>query len=151
MVSVYLLAATLVLALVNSLLLNGLSNTMRYAGVNLSLLLVQLTGVIIYFSLKNKAFTNIFNKYLGIGDLLFFGTVIFCFSPVNFLLFSLIAYLIILLFFGILILFLKDNSTIPLAGCLSVFLMVTNILNKTVHVLEPYNDDRLLALFIKLN
>ena len=123
--------------------MTGWSNTITNAGINLAVLAVQIAGVIIYFSIKHKKFTNIINQQLGSGDLLFYVTVAFSFSPVNFILFSLGAYVMILAVFLVLKIFLGFRKSIPLAGCLAFFMMVVIVLN-VLHIFEAFNDDSLI-------
>ena len=139
-VSVYWLCGTLALSIVYSVWLNGWINMLTNAGINVVLIAIQIIGVIIYFSLKNKKFINIINQQLGSGDLLFYGIVAFGFSPVNFILFSIAAYLVILLVFLVIKLAIGYQKTIPLAGCLSLFLLIMIILSAGFHIFEPYND-----------
>jgi len=148
-VSAYWFCGALALAIGYSVWLNGWVGTYTNAGINVLLIAVQIIGVFIYFSLKNKKFVNIINQQLGVGDLLFYVIVAFSFSPVNFILFSLAAYVVILLIFMILKLAFEYQKTIPLAGCLSLFMMIMFFLNIGFHIFEPYDDSQVIALLIK--
>ncbi len=93
--------------------------------VNLFFISIQLIGISLYFSLKKRRFINIIDRYLGIGDIVFFIPLIFLFSPINFLIFFITSIFLTLIVF----LVLQSNNliqqaTIPLAGCLSLFLLV---------------------------
>ena len=147
-VSVYWLCGTLALAVIYSVWLNGWATTFTNGGINIALIALQIGGVILYFSLKHKKLTNIINQQLGSGDLLFYGVVAFSFSPVNFILFSLTAYIIILIVFLILEAF-GYRKNIPLAGCLAFFMVIIIILNTGFHIFEPYHDDQVMSLWIK--
>lgn len=149
-VSVYWLCGALALTIGYSVWLNGWVGTYTNAGINVLLIAVQIAGVFIYFSLKNKKFVNIINQQLGSGDLLFYAIVAFSFSPVNFILFSLAAYVVILLAFMVLKLAFEYQKTIPLAGCLSLFMLIMVVLNIGFHIFEPYQDDQVMALLVKL-
>ena len=95
-----------------------------FIGTNLSLLGLQLLGISCYFSLKHQTWVNIVNRYLGLGDILFFLPLTFLFSPLNFLLFLIVGFCFSLLVFGIGKLVIgKKLLTIPLAGYLAIFLM----------------------------
>jgi hypothetical protein len=147
-VSVYWLCGTLALTVIYSVWLNGWAAAFTNGGINLALIVVQIAGVFLYFSLKLKKFTNIINQQLGSGDLLFYGVVAFSFSPVNFILFSLAAYIIILVVFLVLKTF-GYRKNIPLAGCLAFFMLIIIILNAGFHIFEPYHDDQVMALLVK--
>jgi len=93
--------------------------------INLSLLLIQFLVLTCYFSFKEKKWINITDKYLGLGDLLFFIPLALFFSPVNFLLFfvgSIIGTLMLMLCLKIVT--KQILETIPLAGFQSIFLLL---------------------------
>ena len=80
---------------------------------------VLLFVVYIYSRLKLKA--SIFNS-IGLGDILLFFGLVFTFSSVSFI----IIFICALIFSLILHLFLKrNNSTVPLAGYISLFFGLT--------------------------
>lgn len=91
--------------------------------------LISVLGVVFYYSIKNKKFSNPINKSIGIGDVLFFISV----SPF-FSLHSYIVFFISGMFFSIILYFItlrnsKLNNTIPLAGFLSIHLLLFITLN----------------------
>jgi len=71
------------------------------------------TIITTYFSVKHKSFVNIINNMLGIGDILFFVVLSFCFSHVHYI-FFMISSLFIASLFGFY--FQYKKQTIPLAG-----------------------------------
>ncbi len=92
---------------------------------NFSFLFVQIVGLTAYFSIKNKRLVNIVDSQIGLGDLLFFIPLCLLFKPAIFLFFfiisltaSLIGFLLIQKFW------LKQLTTIPLAGCMSITLII---------------------------
>jgi len=92
---------------------------------NLSFLLIQIIGLTAYFSIKNKRLVNIVDRQIGLGDLLFFIPLCLLFKPIIFLFFfvisltaSLVGFLLIQKFW------LKKLTTIPLAGCMSITLIM---------------------------
>ncbi|MBN2788275.1 MAG: hypothetical protein JXQ69_08140 [Paludibacteraceae bacterium] len=94
--------------------------------VNISILLFELFFTSVYFSLKNKQLTNIFKKYLGIGDVLFLMSICPFFHPIVFVFYltgSLIIILLVSLIYGLIK--KKWNFTIPLAGIFSILLLIT--------------------------
>ena len=93
----------------------------QFVLINISFLLFQLINISLFAYIRFRTF-NIFKGTIGLGDILFWGILIFAFSPLNFLLFfisgamfSLIVHLI----------FIKaKNKTIPFAGLQSLLLML---------------------------
>lgn len=79
--------------------------------------------LILYVTIKEKAFVNPFENYFGLGDLLFYIAV----SPFFFLYYY-IQYFILSLIFSIVLYFLLkkffNHTTIPLAGFASLLLIV---------------------------
>lgn len=124
--------ALLIAVFIISLIKGFKSEISLYEFVFSSLFLSLTTvGMIFYFFIKNKKFINPINKLIGIGDILFFIAVLPLFSSKSYvlffitgMLFSIIMHLITLLF--------KDPKTIPLAGFLSVYLVIIGLLNSLV-------------------
>ncbi len=92
---------------------------------NFGFLFIQIAGLTAYFSIKNKRLVNIVDAQIGLGDILFFIPLCLLFKPTLFLAFfvisllgSLIGFLLIQKFW------LKKLETIPLAGCMSIFLLL---------------------------
>ncbi|PTQ92456.1 hypothetical protein C8P68_11256 [Mucilaginibacter yixingensis] len=85
----------------------------RQLAVNLIFLFVQLGLVSLYFSIKNKTWTNITSELLGWGDILFLCALAFYLPVVNFIVFYLSSLLLILLYW---VLRKPNNRHIPLAG-----------------------------------
>lgn len=106
---------------------------------------VNLLMVSLYFSLKEKKWINIFKRHFGIGDFLFFLALTPVFSPINFVIFFVISLILIGLVHVILITFgQKAIKTIPLAGWLSVLLVIALLLNAFLFNINPLNDDLLI-------
>lgn len=94
----------------------------KILGLNLIFVLVVMTILFCYVSLREQKWTNIFENHFGIGDVLFFIAVIPLFGSVNYVLFFITG----MIFSGIVHGFIslkKERSTIPLAGYLSVYLV----------------------------
>jgi len=92
---------------------------------NFSFLFLQIVGLTAYFSIKNKRLVNIIDTQIGLGDLLFFIPLCLLFKPTLLLAFFVISLTVSL--FGFLIIqkfWLKKLETIPLAGCMSIFLII---------------------------
>lgn len=91
-----------------------------FLGFNSLFVGIQLLGVSLYFSIKHRAWTNITQQYLGLGDVLFFFALTPLFAPVHFCCFFVGSLLVILLGAGIYHLLIKNIKTIPLAGAMSI-------------------------------
>jgi len=146
--SISALAGGLVVATASSLMLNGWKQALTFAGINILLIVVQLMGITIYFSIKKRKITNIINTYFGAGDLWFYTVVAFCFSPLNFVIFNLVSCIIILIIYAIARCATGYNSTIPFAGWMAIMLILI-VGSHAWHIFEPYDDYFLvLNLFI---
>lgn len=140
---IYILLAAQLFSVLISVKVNGWENSLYHAFVNLMLLLMQLGFIIGYFSLKNRRLTNICKEQIGWGDILFFAVLIFCFSPLNFILFIIFSsVLVLLIYFKP-----REKVLIPLAGCQALLLAIVIILSNGIHVLQPYNDRFIIKLF----
>lgn len=86
---------------------------------------LQLFLLNIYFSIKNRRWINLFENYLGIGDLVFFLPLCLLFSPVNFILFFIASLSLTLLGYLVYQISFPDNKvqTIPLAGAMAIVLI----------------------------
>jgi hypothetical protein len=105
--------------------------------INLSFIILQLIGVMAYYLVKNRKFTNIINRQLGIGDVLFFLVLCFAFSPVNFIVFFFLSLVITLLGYLLFLGFMKSKTrNIPLAG---VFALIFSIIKISSFFSNNYN------------
>lgn len=91
--------------------------------INLFYLVVFISLLLTYFLIKGIPLMNVFNDFIGSGDLLFlFCTLAFC--PT----FELILYFLFSFTIALLIYFLhikmKADSSIPLAGIMSIFMAI---------------------------
>jgi hypothetical protein len=140
---VYCLVIAVILGIIISLLNNGLVFTFYFAGINCLLLCSQIGLSIIYFSIREGKMVNILNSKLGAGDLIFFVILVFCFSPINFIIFSVVSGFLILLYYSL----FSRVSIIPYAGWLSAFLLTQLLLSLFFYWVQPYNDFFLLERF----
>lgn len=62
-------------------------NLFKATATNAAFVLLQISLAIIYFSVKERRFVNIFALYFGIGDLLFLLAICAGFSPINYIAF----------------------------------------------------------------
>jgi hypothetical protein len=140
---VYLLVMAIVFGILVSISRNGLSFVLFNTGVNALLISLQLSLTTLYFSVRNRKFINIFDSYLGIGDLIFFLVIILCFSPVNFILFIIISGFFTILFYA----GRKNGTLIPLAGNQAVMLCTIFLSGLISGIIQPYNDLFLIDIF----
>jgi len=132
----YTLAIAFIFSIVGSIYSNGWLVSLYNAGINSLFVGIQMGLITLYFSLRSKKPVNIFRDHLGMGDLLFFAVLVFCFSPVNFILFIILSGILVLLFY----LRSKKEVLIPLAGCLAFFLVIILFFSVALTIINPYND-----------
>jgi hypothetical protein len=114
---------------------------LTYFGINFMLVAVNLLCVTLFISIKEKRLTNILKNYLGLGDVLFFLVLTVVFSPFNFIFFYLGSILLTTLIYGVLFLISKEKQRlIPLAGVMSLLLLVTLIAEQMMPSFQFYQD-----------
>lgn len=119
----------------------GWPTFITYLGINLSIVFINLLGVTLFISLKEKKVKNIIDSYLGLGDVLFFVVLTTIFSPINFVVFFLGSMLISTMIYGSIQLANQQKQTlIPLAGAMSAMLIITLVLQLAMPSLNFYND-----------
>ncbi len=97
----------------------------RNTVVNLMLMTLHFLVLTLYFSLRNRKWINIINKYIGIGDVFFFIFLSLAFSPFNFLAFFVFSLLAILIIYSLTIKSNLRKYKIPLLGGMSVAYLLT--------------------------
>jgi len=96
---------------------------------NLFFIFVQVVFLSLYFSIKQGRLVNITKSYLGIGDIVFFIPLCFLFAPIHLILFFVGSLLLSLFGSGLYAFFAeKKPTTIPLAGCMALVLILVQIL-----------------------
>lgn len=102
---------------------SGTSN--RAIVLNIAIVVLEFAGVWMYFCLKNRGPINIFQSQIGIGDALFLISVTSLFETKYFIAALIVGLLLSLVIYQafIKIQLLKQESTIPLAGLLSIQLI----------------------------
>ena len=114
---------------------------LTYFGINLTLVLTNLLVVTLVISIKEKKFANILTNYLGLGDVLFFLVLTVVFSPFNFLAFYLGSILLTAIVYGGIMLISKQKKMlIPLAGAMSLLLIISIIVEQFVPSIQFYQD-----------
>jgi hypothetical protein len=127
--------------IIYGLLIINPEELITYFGINFMLVAVNLLCVTLFISIKEKRFTNILKDYLGLGDVLFFLVLTVVFSPFNFIFFYLGSILLTALIYGALILFNKEKKMlIPLAGIMSLILIVTIAAEQIIPSFQFYQD-----------
>lgn len=102
---------------------------------NICFLVINIFGLILYYSLKNKSFVNPIDSFIGFGDILFFLAITPLFNFKPFILFFIIGLIFSLMLFGVLNAF-KKTETVPLAGYFAIFL-IGNLFLKNVLNINP--------------
>lgn len=90
---------------------------------------------------------SLFDTWIGLGDLLFIILLALTFSPNNFLIFLITGLIIALFFYYIFRMFYRDTSTIPLAGILSIELILVLIISEIFPPLNPLQSTTWIQLF----
>lgn len=109
-------------------------------------LLIQLLGLTLYFSLKERKPVNIIDKYLGLGDVLFFVAIAAGFSFLNYILFYIASFIFIALLYAVLLTARNQRKNIPLAGGMALCLLVCLALEYITGIRLFYNEQLLLSL-----
>lgn len=118
-------------------------------GFNIGFLSIQLLALTLYYSVKRKQIVNIVNEYIGLGDIIFYVSCCCLFSPANFIFFQILSLSIILLVYGVMLLFKKTiSSTIPLAGGLALIVNVLILTRLVGFDIDFYDDLTLLQLLM---
>lgn len=140
-ISWFLIPLLIIAFVIYGLLSLDMKQFATYFAINLSLLLINLLVVTLFISIKEKKLTNIIDKYLGLGDVLFFLVLATVFSPINFILFFIGSILLTTFVYGVIILVNKQKQMlIPLAGAMSVLLILTIIAQHFIPSFNFYQD-----------
>lgn len=112
-----------------SLLVNGIA-----ASINLSFLFVLFLCTVIYYKLKKV--NKIIDTKIGKGDLVFFPALIFLFAPISFMVYTLLVFIIALIWFFSKRLIVPQSlsSDIPLAGHASLVFIVYQFLTYSLKI-----------------
>ncbi|MBN2520428.1 MAG: hypothetical protein JXB17_07990 [Bacteroidales bacterium] len=109
-------------------------------GINILFIILQLGVVFSYFAIKKGKIFETFKKAIGLGDILFFVIICLNFSLINLILYQIFSLLLILLYFGILRMTkILKKKLIPLAGSMSVTLLVSTGLHDILKVIDLYD------------
>jgi hypothetical protein len=142
----------LLLLLFISLVIYGMLNVslmifLKICVSNLLFLIVQISLLAGFYLLKGVSYKSVFTNYLGSGDLILFTSITFAFSKLNFIVF----YLTGLVFSLLLWLFIRKISVqikdqVPLAGLMSLYLILIILIGLLFKQPERFNDNFLFQL-----
>lgn len=139
----------LVAFIINSVLSTGFNSFLQSFLFNTGFIVFQLVAVTAYFSMKNRAITNITSKYIGWGDILFFTVAAAAFSPVNFIVFYLLSLISTLIIAVAYRLIKRDSATtIPLAGGMALLLFIFYSFGNFSNTIDLHNDQVLLSVLV---
>ena len=112
-----------------SVFINYLSRDLelKFIAYNMAFILINIIGLVLYFSFKNKRFINPIDRFIGLGDLVFFLAITPLFHLKVFMLFFIFGLLFSLLIHMVFV-FFKQKKTIPLAGYFSLFFIINVII-----------------------
>jgi len=140
-ISWFLIPLLFIVGIANALYNINLFEFTSYVGINLSIIILNLLGVTLFVSLKEKKLKNIIDSYLGLGDVLFFLVLTTIFSPFNFILFFIGSILITSIVYVAIILLNKQKQTlIPLAGAMSLLLVIALVVQFIYPSFNFYQD-----------
>ncbi len=118
-----------------------ITEMLTYFGINFMIVVLNLLGVTLMVSLKEKKLTNILKSYLGLGDVLFFLVLTVVFSPFNFIFFYIGSIFITAIIYGVIMLFNQQQKMlIPLAGAMSLLLIITIVMEQVTPSFQFYQD-----------
>lgn len=128
------------IALLLLISLLGFPWRVEWIGVNVLLVGFQMSVLSLYFSWKAGKWVNIINRYLGLGDLLFFLPLCVLFAPANFIFFFIFSLVLSLCSHLVLQYFLPQTKpTIPLAAYMAIALIAV-LLGSYLFHFDPQND-----------
>lgn len=109
--------------------------------INLLVFAFEIILLYVYYALKYRKFTSIINEYIGVGDILYITVLCMLFSPIVFNVVLIMGLWLTLIGYAVSKLFFKENYTIPLAGSLSVFLIISWTIKMLANIEQIYTID----------
>jgi hypothetical protein len=132
--------------------LSGMKNLtsiiyIRMCFANLLYLFIQMSLLAGYYCVKGESIGSILKSYIGLGDIILLITVACAFSKINFIVFYLTGLIFSLLLWHL----IKNYSSqyknhVPLAGFLSLYLILIILSNFFITSFERLNDNFLIQL-----
>ena len=146
-ISLWIIVALLFLQLVAVMFDLPVNLFLEHVLINVSILVLLFTVVLVYYFFKIGSWVNIFDNYIGTGDILLLLVLCPGFAPLNFLVFILGCFILILIVTIIgTILRTSKPKTIPLAGYLALFYGLFLFIGSFIPALTPNNDSMLYVL-----
>lgn len=115
-----------------SVFINYISSDLKLDVIayNIAFISINIIGLVLYFSFKNKKFINPIDRFIGLGDIVFFLAITPLFNLKVFMIFFIFGLLFSLLIHMVFV-FFKQKKTIPLAGYFSLFFII-NVIMKDI-------------------
>ncbi|HEX3007375.1 MAG TPA: hypothetical protein VHO90_07145 [Bacteroidales bacterium] len=123
-ISLYAVVVFLGASLAYSFSMQKANDALYAAMVNLIILAMQFAFTWLYFIVVRKHRRSFIDRSIGMGDIIFYIPVLFLFSPLNFLFIHIASLLFVLTAFALYTAAVRRIKTIPLAGGISVFLLI---------------------------
>ena len=95
--------------------------------INVGFFAVQLIGITIYFSIKERKLVLVADRYIGWGDIVFLFVICFLLEPLRLILFYTASIFLHTIAYGLYSLLRaekRDRETIPLAGGMAILLIL---------------------------
>lgn len=121
-ISLYLLLATFATVLALEFSINGIA--LADFGLNFLFVVLQVLFLMFYLFFTGRKPAELLKSYLGLGDVLFWLIPTLYFQFLEFILFSLICYIAIVVGYGIQYLIKRKSATIPMAGFMALFMAI---------------------------
>lgn len=138
--------------IINGLLIISINTLAIYFFINLGFIFFQFSILTIYFSIRNKKKVNILNTYIGLGDILFLIVLCAFFEPYQFIIFNVVGlFLVLIVYLLITLVNKKVSELIPLAGSLSLIMVVLIFIHALVPNLNFYNQFLLEKILFNFN
>jgi len=122
-----------------------------YILLNLIICGILSLGVIVYSFIRQGNVISPINKTLGLGDILILFSLTSIFSPLNYIFFLISSFLLTLIIHSFIVHSFYSNRKIPLAGYLSVYLIVVFIVESCSNYWGPYYDEILIQCVGKIH
>jgi len=108
--------------------------------LNIGFVCFQFLAITLWFSLKHKRFTNVINKFIGLGDILMMLVLSIALPFISFVLFLMVSFIIVFIGSFIQRIISGKDITLPLAGYQSV-LMIILILTQQIFDINIGNEN----------
>jgi hypothetical protein len=116
---------------------------------NWVILVFQAIALILYFSFKNRKWINPLDTMIGLGDLLYFVCLAIAFPTLVFIAFMVSGFVFALLSYSAYRLFTRESKAeIPLAGLMSVWMLIALVVLIATNHLSWIQDDSFLLEFL---